>query len=213
MKRPQLSGMTLAIIAVSVLLVLGIAGPYLPGALSWVTRLFQGKAALQGDIFVTMKSGDVKRGADVEVGVVRVDEELVKGWEAILADYDTAAATAIRQRSENRRTRADALSAVGRYDEALAVLSEADRDPDPLRDIREPFRQRARALIGPRLVTTVRTSAEGHFRFVDLPPGRYLVVAQHKVFDTALRWAVQTSLQSGENTLNLTTSNGNSPIP
>jgi hypothetical protein len=110
--------MTLAIIAVSVLLVLGIAGPYLPGALSRVTALFQGKASLQGDIFVTMKSGDVKRGADVEVGVVRVDDEFLKSWEAILTDYTTVSAEII-QRSTDRRERAGVLSASGRHSEAM----------------------------------------------------------------------------------------------
>jgi hypothetical protein len=118
--------MTLAIIAVSVLLVLGIVGPYLPGALSRVTALFQGKASLQGDIFVTMKSGDVKRGADVEVGVVRVDDEFLKSWEAILTDYTTVSAEII-QRSTDRRERAGVLSASGRHSEAIAELRSGDR--------------------------------------------------------------------------------------
>jgi hypothetical protein len=76
--------MTIAIVVVASILFLAIAGPYIPGATTAVLGLFQGKAELSGEIFVTMKSGDVKRGADVEVGLVRVDDAFQEAWNGIL---------------------------------------------------------------------------------------------------------------------------------
>jgi hypothetical protein len=85
-KLVPLSGMSLAIGLVATILVLAIAGPYLPGAINAVLILFQRKAELSGEIFVTMKSGDVKRGADVEVGIVRADGQFLNAWTGLLEE-------------------------------------------------------------------------------------------------------------------------------
>jgi hypothetical protein len=92
-------------------------------------------------------------------------------------------------------------------------LDDWDRANEALREVPVPFQQRARALVGPNLVTTVRANADGQYHFKDVPQGRYYVIAQHQVFENKLKWAVPITLKSGENALNLTNSNGNSPIP
>lgn len=77
----------------------------------------------------------------------------------------------------------------------------------------DSLRQRARTLAGSNLVTTVRSNADGRYHFKDIKQGGYYVIAQHEVFDNKLRWAVPITLNAGENALNLTNSNGHSPLP
>jgi hypothetical protein len=180
-KLVPLSGMSLAIGLVATILVLAIAGPYLPGAINAVLILFQRKAELSGEIFVTMKSGDVKRGADVEVGIVRADRQFLDAWTALLQE-----STQILRTS------------TGTLDAAERLL---------------PTRTRARQLVGVNLVTTVRTNAEGRYRFEGVPPGTYLVIAQYQVFDNQVKWSVLVTLKSGENTFNFTNSNAGGVLP
>jgi hypothetical protein len=42
---------------------------------------------LSGDVFVTMKSGDVKRAADVEVSLVSATGEFDDAWKKAAEDY------------------------------------------------------------------------------------------------------------------------------
>ena len=210
-KPPPLSGMTIAIIAVAGILILAIAGPYIPGATTGIIGLFQGKAKLSGEIFVTMQSGDVKRGADVEVGLVRVDDAFQAAWDGILRDYRSVFDEGLK-RSEQAQARYHSLPSTS-FDLRRAALEDWRQANAALGEVPGPFQQRARALIGPNLVTTVRGNADGRYHFTGVPQGRYYVIAQYKVFDNALKWAVPITLKSGDNTLNLTNSNGNSPIP
>ena len=220
MTRP--SGLTLAIIAVAATLGIAIAGPYLPSAADAILGLFRGKAELTGEIFVTMKSGDVKRGADVEVGLVRVDGAFQSAWDAILRDYERAMDEGLA-RVNQARARAESINTsdfrrsfgaqMAVFDEKRVAIDEWKRATDVLSDVPAPFQQRARALIGPNLVTTVRGNADGRYAFKSISPGRYYVIAQHQIFDNHLKWAVPITLNPGENTLSLTNTNGSSPIP
>jgi hypothetical protein len=174
------SGMTLAIGAVAVFLAAALVGPYVPSPFA-VYKFFQGPAALSGEVFVTMKSGDVKRGADVEIGLVRAELEFMEAWTALL-----------KESTQSIQGATDMINLAERL---------------------EPVRQRARQLIGPNLVRTVRANAEGRYRFVDIRPGTYMIIAQHQVFDNHLRWSRIVHLESGENSFNLTNSNSGGTLP
>jgi hypothetical protein len=160
-KPPPLSGMTIAIIAVAGILMLAIAGPYIPGATTGIIGLFQGKAKLSGEIFVTMQSGDVKRGADVEVGLVRVDDAFQAAWDGILQDYRSAFDDGLK-RSQQAQARYDSLPSTS-FDLRRAALEDWRQANAALGEVPGPFQQRARALIGPNLVTTGRGNADGRY--------------------------------------------------
>jgi hypothetical protein len=49
---------------------------------------FASEAKLTGDLFVTMQSGDVKRGADVLVAVVPASRAFLDEWEHVQAGYE-----------------------------------------------------------------------------------------------------------------------------
>jgi hypothetical protein len=71
-------------------------------------------ADLSGTVFVTMKSGDVKRAADIEIVLVATTPEFEAEWtkairefKAAYADADAALQEANRKRDESMRRRMD----------------------------------------------------------------------------------------------------------
>jgi hypothetical protein len=54
---------------------------------SWLPTACQRSAMLSGDVFVTMKSGDVKRGADVAVILVAATPEFDSEWNGLIAQF------------------------------------------------------------------------------------------------------------------------------
>jgi hypothetical protein len=53
---------------------------------------FASEAKLTGDLFVTMQSGDMKRGVDVLVAVVPASRAFLDEWEHVQAGYEQEAA-------------------------------------------------------------------------------------------------------------------------
>jgi hypothetical protein len=85
---PRPSVMTLAIGAVSALLVVGVVWPYLPSR-------GPSPGDLSGDLYVMMQSGDVKRAGDVEVRLVPSTQALIPAWQALRTEYGAAVAVRI----------------------------------------------------------------------------------------------------------------------
>jgi len=81
-------------------------------------------ASLNGELFVTMQSGDVKRGADVEVGVIRGAPAWEEQYRLLLDDYHKAyeGAKAIGNRAGVAEARGDTDEAVKLYGEAVAAF-------------------------------------------------------------------------------------------
>ena len=78
-------------------------------ALSWLPSACQRTATLSGDVFVTMKSGDVKRGADVAVVLVPKTSELDNQWNGLIGALreELNAAQQALQRAKAARDLAD----------------------------------------------------------------------------------------------------------
>jgi ethanolamine utilization microcompartment shell protein EutL len=60
------------------------------------------ESKLSGDLFVTMQSGDVKRGADVLVALVANSPAFVQEWETVNTQYEQEVAPLVTERSGNR---------------------------------------------------------------------------------------------------------------
>jgi hypothetical protein len=181
-----------------------------------------------------MKSGDVKRGADVEVLFVRSTPEFEASWKELLAGYRSqveAAREVLRKATDEEATRSkehlDAdramLAAVtqfgGGYSDAAKKRSDAfTRYLDSRSRTRKAktavFRvvtehqHQALALLQKSKVAAVRADVNGRYAKSELEPGSYYIYAAHRVFDNTLFWYVPVEISRGTKTrLDLSGSN------
>lgn len=145
---------------------------------------------LSGDIFVTMQSGDVKRGAGVEVFLISDNPQFQTDWKAVIAD---------RGPKLSRGLQAPNVSMNGSSDKWLLGL------------MIDLYGDAALKLAGAHKAQSVRTDANGHYEIKSVKAGRYYVFARHQVFDERVVWMVPIDLTDGSRKLDL--SNHNQGLP
>ena len=145
-----------------------------------------------GDVYITMRSGDVKRGADVEVFLVSPTTEFEQDWTKAQASF----------RDDLPAARAAAANAADMNAAQAAV-----------RRIVGQHQINAIELVKKHQMASVRTDVNGHYVKQQLLPGRYYIFSVHRVFDNVLFWFQPIEIRRGETTkLDLTGSNTGWPF-
>jgi hypothetical protein len=149
---------------------------------------------ISGDVFVTMVSGDVKRGAGIEVML--------------------AAATVVSEAELNEVV----VNRAAGYGKARSLYREtADRSTaDPLNKVLyliaiDNYAKEVGAVARTHQVQGVRTDSNGRFEIKDLKPGKYFLFTRLQVFDEALVWMVPIDLTKASQKVDL--SNHNQGLP
>ena len=149
---------------------------------------------ISGDVFVTMVSGDVKRGAGIEV---------------VLAAASIVAEAEMNDIVANR---------AAEYGKARNLYRKtADRGtPDPLDKALlliaiDNYAQDIGSVARKHEVQRVRTDSNGHFEIKDLKSGKYFLFTRLQVFDEALVWMVPVDLTKASQKVDL--SNHNQGLP
>jgi len=181
-----------------------------------------------------MQSGDVKRGADVEVVLVPAASNFETDWTlaqdqfrdrlwtaraVVTAATDKQARTA-KEREAARdavTTSAGVTTGLRRYAEALSQESTASRDVSlaqaAVLRVVEEHQLNAAKVIQKHQMTSVRTDVNGHYVKQQLPPGRYYIFSAHRIFNNSLFWFQPIEIRRGETTkLDLTGSNTGWPF-
>ena len=155
---------------------------------------------VSGTVYVTMRSGDVKRGADLEVGLIQdhVMSELTKASVDFKASYGQA---------ESAYQDATSGASAGN-DEGLARVREAQGRVDA---VRKEWLDRAAKLVRTAAVKVTRTDVNGHYEFKGVSRGKYYIMASHRVFDNDLFWLVPVEVH-GAQTVDLSNSNTRSAL-
>jgi hypothetical protein len=150
---------------------------------------------VSGDVFVTMASGDVKRGAGIEV---------VLAATSALSEADLSEVVAQRSGSfgmarSRYRENTDRNSANYTADKILYLI-EVDN-----------YAGEVGAVVRKHQVQGVRTDANGHFEIKDLKPGKYFLFTRQHMFDEPLVWMVPVDLTNAS--LKVDLSNHNEGLP
>jgi len=175
-------------------------------------------ADVSGTVHVTMRSGDVRRGADVQVLLVR--ESFMGQWteasatfkanyrEAVVA-YVDARAQLQKVREEYVRSRTGYRFGDGRtYEEAGERVREAAGRAEA---VKKEWSEHTASLARWATVKTSRTDVNGRYEFKGVPRGKYYVMANHKVFADDLFWLVPVEVR-GTQSVDLASSNRSYPF-
>ncbi len=196
------------------------------------------QGTLSGDVFVTMKSGDVKRAADVEVALgVRTDqfeadwrkaeEDFRRDFERIKRSLEKAEAD-LEKAFPGWRSRMNrmAQSQTGETEtkglvENLVYTFDIRAHPSYLElqrlttegsGVIRAHKERLEKLVLGNLAKRTRTDVNGHYTFTEVARGRYYLLARHQVLDNRLCWYVPVSLESSSQAVNLSNSSAGCPF-
>jgi len=143
-------------------------------------------ADLSGDVFVTMRSGDVKRGAGIETILLSPTPQFEADWKEMLTKIE------------------------GCKDVALALGK--DYEPSVAECLLSGwFKVDPASLIRKHQVQSTRTGANGHYELKALKREKYLVYGRTDVFENTIAWMIPLDLTGGSKKLDL--SNHNQGLP
>lgn len=181
----------------SLLVVLVFAAP--PGAFA---------GSLTGDVFVTLRSGDVKRAADVDVLIVPATPEFEAEWERLQSEYEervrpiAAEHESLKAQQESLRLSGDAAmrsgntrAALQMNNQTIALLNQQiDLGRTRWAPLQQEYTVKATRLLAQRATARVATDVNGHFE-VNVPAGRYYVFCRHELPRETLYWLVPAQVQ------------------
>jgi hypothetical protein len=167
-----------------------------------------------GTVFVKMQSGDIKRGADLEVVLVEASSQFETEWKKTVAAYNAADEAVKDQNAEAKAINDEAFrvyladirntSKEATYNAASAKLLEIARYLDQAHYAQ---RQHALELIQWGKKGTTRTSVDGRFGFTGVRTGKYYVYARYQDANNVVEWMAPVEVARGTKTVDLSNSN------
>ena len=162
--------------------------------------------SLTGDVFVTMRSGDVKRAADVDVLIVPATPEFEAEWERLQSEYEERAKPLVAE-YDSLTTQADSLrrqqtamsgnpgAALQISKQIIALLSQQmDLGRTRWGPLQQEYTTMATRLLSQRATARIPTDVNGHFE-VSVPPGRYYVFSRYQLPRETLYWLLPAEVE------------------
>jgi len=175
-------------------------------------------ADVSGTVYLTTRSGDVRRGADVPV--LLVHEQFMGEWTeastTFKASYRQAAVAYVEARTRLQRAHGDHVRSrtgyrVGdgrSYEEAGERVRDAAARLDA---VKKEWSEHTATLAKRATVRSSRTDVNGHYVFQGVPRGKYYVMASHKVSADELFWLVPVEVRRTQS-VDLSSSNRSYPF-
>jgi hypothetical protein len=171
------------------------------------------KTDISGDVFVSMKSGDVKRAADALVTVVPASAAFEQERRALEESFQAAVRVhrerilpldaAWKRLIETRRCDGHTCS------DAVRVAGEAWKNLEKAVD---EYQAKARELLQKHAIQTTRTDSNGHFEVKDFDRQKVYLHAEIRVFENQLAWLVPVELKERKQKVDLSGSNSGWPF-
>lgn len=153
-------------------------------------------ASVEGDVYLVTKTGDVKKAAANTVRLVAATEEVLANLDSacaqitryakkIVADSSFAAA------SKTIAARAAAIGGTAAADietRATTFMQESLQSIEAQRALRDVAIRNAEEALSPHVVARSPTGINAHYRFTDVRPGTYLLVASTEIDVYRYQW-------------------------
>ncbi|MDA8241971.1 MAG: hypothetical protein M0Z67_16600 [Nitrospiraceae bacterium] len=169
---------------------------------------------ISGNIFVSMKSGDVKKAAGIKVMLLKNYEQVASEYDQILGEYKQqsmpmllkaqqgfAERKNVRVRDEREYFEESTKNNFMKVD-LLSKLGQLDRT----------YNQKFAALFSANLYKTVQSDVNGYYEFGDIPYGKYFLLSEFTVFDSRSEWLLTVDVQQKENRYDLSNSNAKDTV-
>ncbi len=147
----------------------------------------QSLGSIEGDVFLLVKSGEIKRAAAGTVGLVPRNR-VKSGWAEMCARYD-----AIWDAS-SKRDSLERLSVSSDSRDQLALANRISAQLDSL--LLETNQLKIQSMIGSG--RSAPTGIKAHYRFPRVKPGRYVLFSSMMLGEALMTWVVPVTIQPGK---------------
>ncbi len=177
--------------------------PLVAIAIALSAGISRAQGALEGDVYIQTKGGDIKRAAAITVTLVPLDD----AWRSVASALCDAAAARRRYLSgPYADSVAKAIAAAEAKRDRIASISLRGRQGAELLAVEDSLGAGFARIIAARAALAARTNIAGHYR-IEAPPGRYLVAAQWTYLEEAIRWRVAATLEGQTTVVDLNHTN------
>lgn len=165
---------------------------------------------LSGNVYLTMKSGDVKKAAGIEILLLKVKDADKFKEEIAKANLEALASIAplLKQATEAKEM-ADIYYDLYKSYSGSKKFEEYEDIIGKIKTIWGDYNTKVHNLFNPKVIKKAQTDVDGFYQFSRIKHGKYLVYAHFRVFDENIDWLFPVEVNQRENKLDLTNSNVN----
>jgi len=147
-----------------------------------------GQAPASGDVYAVNGLGQTLRAAGIQVSALRRTPQSAAALDSTCVIYQ-------RQNDPNLRLLA--------YDKMLGIPPELPEAASPRAQRVEALAQEWSDSVAKFVIDTTRTNVDGHYRFPELPPGEYWIIARGRLADGFYEWSKAIVLTSAPRSVDL----------
>lgn len=167
---------------------------------SIAATLLSNSGRISGNIFVTMKSGDIKKGAGITVTLLKNQDTILNGFKQIQQEYTQPLLELAQTLDKVKELQNNAST----YIEALHLWN--DTVPKA-KQLDASYNDKLNALFIAHVYKTVQSDVNGSYDFTDIPYGKYCLLTEFTVFETRTQWLEPLEIKQKDTKLDLTNNN------
>jgi len=200
-----------------VAILVGVVLVILGGSVFITKYYFHKEGKVLGDIYVSVKSGELKRVAVAGVNVVlyRVDNpdavlqqigSIQKQYIKLITEGEREyreTVNEIQQRSDEYTKFRDSSSEEA-YEQSISKSAEKKLQ---IKQLKAEHNSKIEGILAPFIYKEGKSDANGHYEFSDAPYGKYIVYSYYSIFEENGDWLYPVEVNNKENRMDLTNKN------
>jgi len=178
---------------------------------------FHEEGKVFGDIYVTMKSGDIKRVAVAGVDVVlyKVDNPnaVLQQIDSIQKQYMKLLTESVREYGETVNEMQEKSDEYTKFRDSCSEkayeqsISKSAEKKLRIKQLKAEHNSKINGILTPFIFKKGKSDVKGHYEFTGAPYGKYIVFSSYSILEENGDWLYPIEVNNKENRIDLTTNN------
>jgi len=153
-----------------------------------------------GNIFVSMKSGDIKKAGGITVTLLKNQDTIMKGVDQIAREVKEPLLEVSEAMSKVQELQAKSSAYLESRDLWNATVMK-------LRQIESSYNKKLDNLFASNVSKIIQSDVNGYYEFIDIPYGKYCILTEFTVFETHAQWLEPIEVKQKDTKIDLTNNN------
>ena len=178
---------------------------------------FHKEGKVFGDIYVTLKSGDIKRvavaGADVVLYKVDNPNAVLQQIDSIQKQYMNLLTGSVREYRETVNEMQERSAEYTRFRDSCSEkayeqsISKSAEKKLRVKQLKAEHNSKINGILTPFIFKKGKSDVKGHYEFTDAPYGKYVVFSNYSILEENGDWLYPIEVSNKENRIDLTNNN------
>jgi hypothetical protein len=178
---------------------------------------FHKEGKVFGDIYVTMKSGDIKRVAvaGVDVVIYKVDDPnaVLQQIDSIQKQYMKPLTESVREYGETVNEMQEKSDEYAKFRDSCSEkayeqsISKSAEKKLRIKQLKAEHNSKINGILTPFIFKKGKSDVKGHYEFTDAPYGKYIVFSNYSILEENGDWLYPIEVNNKENRIDLTNNN------